>query len=315
MRLPVTLLLLPTALTAALHSVADTPLHALLAPPRPCPPGYTCFPTASAFARAVNVAGPPGPTSSKLALLCPPASPCTLRGTQLGTAWGLEATLLMENVVLENAPAAHAGSLLNIDSGRVTGVNVSFLGGSSATGAGCVSNYHYFKCTDCVFSDCHAAQYGGALSSGGHAAGHGLVLVRPVFIGNNTCGGKLTPGDVKPCGAACWCLGTDASKCVGCTCAVHPKYGNFYCGGGGGGGDVGFSRHAPAAALGRLDPTRNTSASAPTTTESIGAPPPPLPANVSVVAGGFSWIENICFDGNANGSMYASHYWASFLFF
>ena len=74
MRLPVTLLLLPTALTAALHSVADTPLHALPAPPRPCPPGYTCFPTASAFARAVNVAGPPGPTSSKLALLCPAAT-------------------------------------------------------------------------------------------------------------------------------------------------------------------------------------------------------------------------------------------------
>ena len=221
--------------------------------PRLCPPGYTCFPNATAFARAVNVAGPPGPTSSKLALLCPPSSPCTLRGTQLGTTWGLEATVLMENVVLESAPAAHAGSLLNIDSGHVTGVNVSFRGGSSATGAGCVSNYHYFKCTDCVFSKCHAAQYGGALSSGGHVSGHGLVLVRPVFKGNNTCGGKLMPGDVKPCGAACWCLGTDASKCVGCTCAVHPKYGNFYCDGGGGvgvgDGDVDFSMYAPAAVV------------------------------------------------------------------
>ena len=35
------------------------------------------------------------------------------------------------------------------------------------------------------------------------------------------------------------------------------------------------------------------------------AVPPPLPANVSVVAGGFSWIENLCFDG-AGGSMFAS---------
>ena len=43
-----------------------------------------------------------------------------------------------------------------------------------------------------------------------------------------------------------------------------------------------------------------------TTTASIAAPPPPLPANVSVVAGGFSWVENICFDSSANGSMYAS---------
>jgi hypothetical protein len=35
------------------------------------------------------------------------------------------------------------------------------------------------------------------------------------------------------------------------------------------------------------------------------APPPPLSANVSVVASGFSWIENLCFDG-AGGSMFAS---------
>lgn len=35
-----------------------------------------------------------------------------------------------------------------------------------------------------------------------------------------------------------------------------------------------------------------------------GKAPPPLPANVSVVAGGFSWVENLCFDGK--GGMFAS---------
>jgi hypothetical protein len=33
-------------------------------------------------------------------------------------------------------------------------------------------------------------------------------------------------------------------------------------------------------------------------------PTPPLPANVTIVAEGFSWIENLCFDGN--GNMFAS---------
>ena len=61
-------------------------------------------------------------------------------------------------------------------------------------------------------------------------------------------------------------------------------------------------RHAGSVGVG--DGTASTATT--TTAASIAAPPPPLPANVSVVAGGFSWVENICFDSSANGSMYAS---------
>jgi hypothetical protein len=182
--------------------------------------------------------------SDKLALLCLPEPPCTINHTQIGTGFGLEPALIMENVVVSgpvephppiiatgsplNIDRAHvtdaANTMLQIDKGSVTGTNLTSQGGRSMNGAGCVSNYGTFHCTDCIFTDCQAEQYGGAVESKGH-----LNLVRPVFLPDNICGTHLHPGDVKPCGSACWCISKDASRCVGCACKTHPEYGWFYC--------------------------------------------------------------------------------------
>ena len=154
----------------------------------------------------------------------------------MGTKWGMEATLIMENVAVSGpiTPAVKYGmgdaanTLLQIDKGDVTGTNVTFRGGRSATGAGCVSNYGSFRCTDCVFTDCQAAQFGGAVASRSKGSRGRLDLVRPTFS-NNKCGTDMPDTWAKPCGVACWCVSNLTSDCVGCTCNVHPIYGNFYC--------------------------------------------------------------------------------------
>ena len=191
-----------------------------------CPPSFRCFTSAPEFATVANGAG----SGEKLALFCPPEAPCTLSGTQLGTGWGLEATLLMENAVIAGPVLANdaSGTLLRIDKGNVTATNVTFSGGRSQTGAGCVSNYGTFKCTDCSFSDCQAEQYGGGIESKQKGTRGYLELTRAIFS-SNVCGTKLPPNWALPCGAACYCVSNDTSACVGCTCKVHPIYGTFYC--------------------------------------------------------------------------------------
>ena len=59
-----------------------------------------------------------------------------------------------------------------------------------------------------------------------------------------------------------------------------------------------------ALALLAASPTNGAAAAAAISPIALPGPVPPLPPNVTVVAGGFSWIENLCFDGN--GSMFAS---------
>ena len=38
-------------------------------------------------------------------------------------------------------------------------------------------------------------------------------------------------------------------------------------------------------------------------TIAAAAAPPPLPANVSVVSGGYAWVENLCFDGASSSCL------------
>jgi len=61
------------------------------------------------------------------------------------------------------------------------------------------------------------------VASEGSRIGGTLKLVRPTFT-NDTC------SNGNNCGSNCFCLGNDASKCVGCTCkkgTAGDPY--FYC--------------------------------------------------------------------------------------
>ena len=99
-----------------------------------CPAGFSCYTDGLSFAKAVgdsrNGAGPSAPASAKLALLCPPQTPCTIKGTQLGFIDGVAATVLMENVVLgPNDADGEDGAVLNIGTGSVTGTGLLIHGG------------------------------------------------------------------------------------------------------------------------------------------------------------------------------------------
>ena len=73
---------------------------------------------------------------------------------------GVAATLVMENVLVQNFTSDSGGGLLNINRGSVTGTNLTFRNGrapeSDSDNGGCVFNLGTFACTDCVFDKCSA---------------------------------------------------------------------------------------------------------------------------------------------------------------
>ena len=123
-------------------------------PPLPCSPQKACD-----FVEAMRRAG--GRKGQKLSLVCTLAENCAISGVQLGTGAGMQATVVMENVLLQNSTVDTAGGLLNVNGGgSFTGTNVTFRNGgapSSDSGSGgCVFNLGTFACTDCVFDKCSA---------------------------------------------------------------------------------------------------------------------------------------------------------------
>jgi hypothetical protein len=161
-----------------------------------------CFEDPSNFALAVNSA----PAHAQLELLCPAVAPCGINGTHLGTAWSMEATLMLENVVLQHTPAVlglamKPETLLQIKHGSLQGTSMSFRGGISARGDGCVSSYGTFRCEDCIFSNCTADEYNREMDATDAIEG-GLQLIRPEFF-DGTCGAKVcAPTPPASCGAA-----------------------------------------------------------------------------------------------------------------
>ena len=160
----------------------------------------------------------------KVSLVCTPAEKCTISGTQLGKdGHYVEATVVMENVLIQSNKAVQSGALLALDLGSVTGTNLTFRNGTGGDWGGCVVSFGSFTCMDCVFDKCSASPRGGGVYSWlGSNRGGGLKLVRPTFT-DNRC------SDSKACGAGCYCKDTNASKCVGCDCKVDPAGPGFYC--------------------------------------------------------------------------------------
>jgi len=109
------------------HPLTAT-LYAKPSPASSCPAGFTCFKDAAAFVKALNA---PAKTGDKLALLCPAASTCTISGTQLGGDLGVQATVIMESVLVQNNKAGDGG-LLAIGGGSVTGTMLTFRNGQAS---------------------------------------------------------------------------------------------------------------------------------------------------------------------------------------
>ena len=180
----------------------------------PAPPvAGTCSPQkACDFVKALNVAK----KGDTVSLVCTATEACTISGMQLGREADsnyVEATVVMQNVLIQNHKVVQAGGLLAIDVGSVTGTNLTFRNGTAGDWGGCVVSFGRFSCTDCVFDRCSTANTvsGGVYSWGESAA---LRLVRPTFSGDTSVGVN---------GSGCYCNSADATKCVGCTC----EKGNF----------------------------------------------------------------------------------------
>jgi hypothetical protein len=98
----------------------------------PCPSGFTCFTDGKAFALALNWPNP-APSTAKLGLLCDALDPCKITKTQVGDLDGVEAAVIMENVLIsDNDVEGENGALLNIAGGSVTGTNLTFRNGMEA---------------------------------------------------------------------------------------------------------------------------------------------------------------------------------------
>ena len=143
-----------SAAQAVLHGSVSATNATNTRAPAPLP---TCSPRkACDFVRELRTAR----RWQRLSLVCTPEEQCTITGTRLGSGLGVAATLVMENVLVQNFTSDSGGGLLNINRGSVTGTNLTFRNGrapeSDSDNGGCVFNLGTFACTDCVFDKCSA---------------------------------------------------------------------------------------------------------------------------------------------------------------
>jgi len=210
-----TLTVLVMAASTLVVGAAPTAVTLIAAAPQPCPAGFQCFEDGASFAAALDKG-----TSTRLALLCTAAKRCTISNAMLVVDFNVE--VQMTYVDLKD----HEGGLMSISgnairAGSVIGTELSFSGGSAATGGAVQINHGgNFTCTDCAFRNNSARTYGGG---GAIKIRRGIAnLIRPTFSDNTVDNTAAGPNAIS---GLCTCTG---AGCLSSCFDPNTKEGAFY---------------------------------------------------------------------------------------